>query len=534
VEYAALLFSVGIVLLRRLARRTPGIEGSIPGVRGSMAVALGAGVAVALGEGLVAASSPVALGAYFGTVPGALRLLRVALEALVVTVVVVAPRAAEAAVVLPIVALAAAGHAAAARPPWWGIGVDGVHLVSAGLWAGGILALALVFPALAQRPGPGRRELVARFSPVAIGAFLVTVGTGYLRATQELHAVGDLYRSPYGRVLALKVLAVAAMVPLSLLAWRRLLARPRAEALLALVVVAAAAVLAAFPLPPARVVEAGEEAREGGLASALPKQRDLTLGGSAGQVLLGVTLRPGAPGANEVLIYVLPLEGEEKAGDVRVEAKVAGRSVGLTECGPTCRRASVDLRGGEALDVHVPGPIGGRAQFSIPSLPAHDAAALAATMQARMERLERLRIEEVLRPATPPVEARYAFEAPDRMHMTLRTGPETVTIGATRYSRKSPAAPWEIAEGIPTTEVPSLIWSPPPFTAPRVVGSDEVEGRPVLVISFFEDRGGSPIWFKLWVEPEGLVRRAEMRAHGHFMDHRYLDFDATFDIEPPT
>ncbi|MGH2688769.1 MAG: hypothetical protein ACRDKW_08185, partial [Actinomycetota bacterium] len=92
-----------------------------------------------------------------------------------------------------------------------------------------------------------------------------------------------------------------------------------------------------------------------------------------------------------------------------------------------------------------------RAQFSIPPLPAPDAAALAATMQARMEALQRLRIEEVLRPASPPVEARYAFEAPDRMHMALITGPETVTIGATRYSRQSLAAPWEIAQGIPTT-----------------------------------------------------------------------------------
>jgi hypothetical protein len=118
--------------------------------------------------------------------------------------------------------------------------------------------------------------------------------------------------------------------------------------------------------------------------------------------------------------------------------------------------------------------------------------------------------------------------------MILTTGPETVTIGATRYSRKTPAAPWEIAEGIPATEVPSLIWSPPPFTAPRMVGSAGVEGRPVQVISFFEDCGGTPIWFKLWIDPEGLVRRAEMRAHGHFMDNRYLDFHAPIDIEPPT
>ena len=28
--------------------------------------------------------------------------------------------------------------------------------------------------------------------------------------------------------------------------------------------------------------------------------------------------------------------------------------------------------------------------------------------------------------------------------------------------------------------------------------------------------------------------RASMRAQGHFMDHRYTDFDAAISIEPPT
>ena len=32
---------------------------------------------------------------------------------------------------------------------------------------------------------------------------------------------------------------------------------------------------------------------------------------------------------------------------------------------------------------------------------------------------------------------------------------------------------------------------------------------------------------------EGLVRRAEMRAPGHFMDQRYVALDAPFAIEPP-
>jgi hypothetical protein len=40
-------------------------------------------------------------------------------------------------------------------------------------------------------------------------------------------------------------------------------------------------------------------------------------------------------------------------------------------------------------------------------------------------------------------------------------------------------------------------------------------------------------WFRVWGDADGLARRAEMRAQGHFMDDRYYDFDALFTIEPP-
>ena len=41
------------------------------------------------------------------------------------------------------------------------------------------------------------------------------------------------------------------------------------------------------------------------------------------------------------------------------------------------------------------------------------------------------------------------------------------------------------------------------------------------------------MWFRLWVDASGHVHRAEMRAPGHFMDHRYYDYDAPIPIEPP-
>ncbi|MBW3603048.1 MAG: hypothetical protein KY434_10175, partial [Actinobacteria bacterium] len=53
------------------------------------------------------------------------------------------------------------------------------------------------------------------------------------------------------------------------------------------------------------------------------------------------------------------------------------------------------------------------------------------------------------------------------------------------------------------------------------------------VVSFFIDHSSGPIWYRLWVDDDGLARRAEMRARGHFMDHRYYDFGAPLTIRPP-
>jgi hypothetical protein len=69
----------------------------------------------------------------------------------------------------------------------------------------------------------------------------------------------------------------------------------------------------------------------------------------------------------------------------------------------------------------------------------------------------------------------------------------------------------------------------------HILGADNVDGSDTLVVAFFENLGvNSPFWFRLWVDADGLVHRAEMRGQGHFMDEHYTDFDAPFTIQPPT
>jgi len=120
-----------------------------------------------------------------------------------------------------------------------------VHVLAAGMWAGGIMALASL------RPPDGwgsaqARALIERFARVALLAFAVTALTGVLQATEQLRDVSDLWTTTYGLVLLVKCAAVLAMLGLSL-AWRAGRPVARLEALAAILVVGATALLAAFP-----------------------------------------------------------------------------------------------------------------------------------------------------------------------------------------------------------------------------------------------------------------------------------------------
>jgi putative copper export protein len=152
-------------------------------------------------------------------------------------------------------ALAFAGHAAGVRPAPGAIFTDALHVLSAGVWAGGIVAIATLRPPGGWN-GEESRALLDRFGRVALIAFGITALTGVLRAAEELAGIADLWATPYGLVLTAKSTGVLAMLALSLLVWRRRLPVVRAEAAVALLVVAATALLAAYPLPPARVADA--------------------------------------------------------------------------------------------------------------------------------------------------------------------------------------------------------------------------------------------------------------------------------------
>lgn len=536
VELVGLLLAFGSLLIVRLGRRGPPLAWVHPPVRRAILVAAVAGSIVVIAEALVASPdrSPGSVWTYLSTgLPGAARVARVGAEWIAFGLAAKRSQLASIALVAAAASLAAAGHAAAAEPRWFAVAVDLVHVVAAAMWAGAVLALAFVRPPGGWRGKEGRR-LLDRFTPVALVASVVTVSAGALRGFQELSAFSDLFSTSYGVALTAKILAVVVMAQLSVFAWRRVVGSLRGEAAVAVIVVALAALLAAYPLPPARLAETEAEERAPEVSLALPMDGDLTLGSSAGEVLVGLTLRPAEPGPNEALVYLRPLEGEQAAAGMPVNLTVGDRETQMSDCGPACRRADVDLVGGEEVQVLVDSPVGGTASFVLPQLPAPSAARTLRRAQATMHELRSYRMDETLSSGRDPVFSRYAFEAPDRARIDVRGGSSSVFLGTTRYVRQAPGGNWRLERGAPRITVPSFVWdSFRPFLDPRVVGSELVGGGRTTVIAFFGARGNLPVWFRLWVDPGGLVLRAEMRTQGHFMDQRYFGFDTPISVEAP-
>jgi putative copper resistance protein D len=133
---------------------------------------------------------------------------------------------------------AMAGHSAAAEGGALAMSLDGLHLLAAGVWGGGLLPLALCLAWAGRLPSRAAAAKTAeRFSTLGLGAVLVLGVTGAFTTWQQVGSVPALVGTAYGRALLLKLSIFAALMPLAarnLLVWRRRLAEPGPGALEAL------------------------------------------------------------------------------------------------------------------------------------------------------------------------------------------------------------------------------------------------------------------------------------------------------------
>lgn len=118
-------------------------------------------------------------------------------------------------------ALAATGHAASAQPRYLTMPAVFLHGVSLAFWIGALLPLALAM----REPREIAVGMLMRFSRAIPFAVAVLLASGLLLATIQLERLDALWTTDYGRVLAIKLALVAALLLLAL--WNRLWLTPR-------------------------------------------------------------------------------------------------------------------------------------------------------------------------------------------------------------------------------------------------------------------------------------------------------------------
>lgn len=535
IEALALLLLAGQLLIGRLARRSPPLEWVKPGFRAS-SIALSAGLVAVWAEATVGSGGHSLSGylAFFNGLSGVALIARLCLEALTLVAVVLGSRTLPVWVAGALVLLAAGGHAAGVDPAWYGVGLDAVHLLAAGLWAGGIAALALVHPPGGWRSSDAR-VLLARFTPVALAAFGATVVAGGLEAITQLGSVQALFGTAYGRVLLVKMALVALMLPLSAVAWR--LKRPhlRIEATLAVGVVAAAALLSSFPTPPTAAARHAAEEAAATPTAGLPTRGELTMAGAAGSILVGLSLAPGLPGVNRATVYLLPPDGSAAAQGIAANIAVNGVYTALLPCGDTCRSATIHINQGDVVWVETENSGGGQATFTIPKLPAPSGAALLTQLESTMRTLTAYQYSEVLNSGTYVERSTLSADAPDREAWTVNESGRTIWIGSTFYTQEAPGQPWHQEQSVTADSVSSsFTWDFfLPLTNAHVIGEAMLDGVPTTMVASFGDAISTPIWFTFWVDASGRVRQVAMDAQQHFMTDTYTSYDKPVSIVPP-
>lgn len=160
---------------------------------------------------------------------------------------------------------ALSGHAAASDNAF-AIVSDTLHVLGGGTWLGSLAALLAVgIPAALTRreaPGAAVAALVAAFSPLALAGAATLALTGVASAVIQLGAVAELWATPYGRTLLLKLALLAVVAALGWYHWRRAgprLGTPeavpalrrsiRAELAVGALILLVTAVLVALPTP---------------------------------------------------------------------------------------------------------------------------------------------------------------------------------------------------------------------------------------------------------------------------------------------
>lgn len=467
------------------------------------------------------------------------RVTRIAVVVALVGVLVAAlarawPRLIAPALVLPLALLLAPTLAGHAYRAWDGrplsIGSDLIHVVAAAFWTGGVLQLALLLR------GGRDEQAVRRFSLLALPAVILIAGSGLARALVELTAVSQLWSTGYGRAIVAKTVLFAVLIGLGWVS-RGALADPgrlrrsvRIELVLLLLVILAVAVLTSLrPGRDAGAAPAAAAVRE--VAPAPPPPRGVVVfAAQAEELAVGLSVRPGTP-----LALTATVIGQTGFGvdglDVLLSARSGARTrtVAAHPCGHGCYAASLPLADPSRFGVVVSGDGNPRSLgFSVRQWPPPLGTAYLARATKTFSALQSVVYrEDLASDPTHSITTRWTLGAPGSVQYAIAGGgAQGIVIGRRRWDRSSPTAPW-------TLSVSDRLTQPAPPWGPRARDVRVVRETPSQITLSWVDPV-IPAWYTGNFErAEALPTTLHMTAPAHFMEHRYLAYDAPVTITPP-
>ncbi|HEX5308446.1 MAG TPA: CopD family protein [Solirubrobacteraceae bacterium] len=234
---------------------------------------------------------------------------------------------------------ALAGHASVESPTGAFFPADGLHVLAASVWVGGIACLLIALPAATGQLQPRERSrlllaTLARFSPFALAAVIAISLTGVIQAYIDVRSLHALVSTTYGELVLAKSALLACLVGLGWVNRRRVIpalrrlvgdARPpgavgvlarrsiRSELALMVCVFGATAALISY-VPP--VDEASG-----------PFSTNTTLG----PALLEMTVEPAQVGLNTIHLYLIDAKtGSQFAAtkELTATARLAAKHIG--------------------------------------------------------------------------------------------------------------------------------------------------------------------------------------------------------------
>jgi copper transport protein len=458
-------------------------------------------------------------------------------------------------VALAFLTIAASGHANSAEPRMLAVVTDWIHLLAAAVWIGGIAQIALAWLPVIRRGGSTlrwevMRAVLERFGKVALPAFLIVASTGLTNALIELGHVSALWDSSYGRVLAVKIALVGLIAAASYLHAFRL--RPRllnmrphrsegierrhwrmlaAEPVFAVAVVAVAAALVAFPLPPRQLGEVAGSVRAcDPCPLPTPRADELAVADQAG---------------SRIAAFWLRREGEQLSGTLRlldsqakpVDAPVQVPRAAGDSCGVGCWR--LKLSGADQRVTAVVEEEGKRYRASVPATweagANSKARRLVARAQGTMRELRSVSEDERLTsgPGTY-VRTLYRLKAPHSFSYETSLGARSIVIGKRQWTRTRRDA-WRVASfgGSSAFRTRDFFRWTPYARAARLLDVYRRHGRRIADVALIDP--STPVWFRLQIElSTGWVLKDRMITKAHFMDRRYFAFNEPVEIEPPS